>query len=382
MIAELTAVRDEIARSERRRGVLEERQRLARDVHDTLAQALTSIGVQLGAARAAADDRTRELYVERALAATRDGLAQARRVVWDLGDDEVDALDEGVARLTAGLNRHSDITVTSLVTGTPVPVPHQSVRNCGNITREALTNIGRHADAARASVTVSYLDDAVCLDVCDDGRGMDGRSDARGVRTAQHATASGATRRDDHDRVGTRTRHDRGGVGAAAMTASIRVCIVDDHPVVRDGLRGMLAGADNIEVVADAGDGADAVLAVQRHRPSVVLMDLRMPRLDGVTAIASRVVDRARGGRTDQLTDREIEVLRLVADGRSNRAVARTLAISEATVKTHLIHIFRKLDVADRTSAVTRALERRIIRLDRARIRSVLSPSPRVWVLR
>lgn len=210
------------------------------------------------------------------------------------------------------------------------------------------------------------------------------------------------------------------------MTATIRVYIVDDHPVVRDGLRGMLAEAAHITVVGDAADGADAVLAVQRLQPDVVLMDLQMPRLDGVAAtarlavqaptsrvlvlttydtdadiqraldagasgyllkdadrdellraietvaagsvalapsIAARVVGHLRGTADDALSHREIEVLELVAAGRTNRAVARTLAISEATVKTHLVHIFRKLDVDDRTSAVTQAVERGIIRL-------------------
>lgn len=210
------------------------------------------------------------------------------------------------------------------------------------------------------------------------------------------------------------------------MTAMIRVFIVDDHPVVRDGLRGMLVGLEHIEVVGEAADGADAVLAVQRLQPDVVLMDLQMPRLDGVAAtaqlathapdthvlvlttydtdadihraldagasgyllkdadrdellraietaaagslalapsVAARIVDHMRGTGNETLSPREIEVLEHVAAGRTNRAVARTLAISEATVKTHLLHIFRKLDVDDRTSAVTRAVERGIIRL-------------------
>ncbi|MDX1511150.1 MAG: response regulator transcription factor [Nitriliruptorales bacterium] len=203
------------------------------------------------------------------------------------------------------------------------------------------------------------------------------------------------------------------------MTDAIRVLIVDDHPVVRDGLRGMLTG-DDIEVIGEAGDGDAAVLEALRLEPDVVLMDLRMPGSDGVTAtgqlsqrlpsarvlvlttydtdadirraldagadgyllkdaprdellrairtvaagrvalaasVAGRVVEHLRGD-GDVLSSRELDVLRLVAGGRTNRAIARALDISEATVKTHLVHIFRKLGVADRTAAVTTALER------------------------
>lgn len=204
------------------------------------------------------------------------------------------------------------------------------------------------------------------------------------------------------------------------MSASVRVLIVDDHPVVRDGLRGMLTAADGIDVVGEAGDGDTAVLEALRLRPEVVLMDLRMPGTDGVGAIdrlsnelpdarvlvlttydtdadirraldagaagyllkdalrddllrairvvatgrvalapsvAGRVVEQLRRD-DDRLTDREVEVLELVAIGRTNRAIAHSLSISEATVKTHLIHVFRKLGVTDRTSAVMTALER------------------------
>ena len=202
----------------------------------------------------------------------------------------------------------------------------------------------------------------------------------------------------------------------------IRVVVVDDHPVVRDGLRGMLSGEPDLEVVGEAGDGAQALAVVTACSPDVVLMDLRMPRMDGVQAIArlaaahpsvrvlvqttydadhdivraveagaagvllkdapreelfravraaargemvlapavaARVVGSLRGGpAVEAPTERELEVLNLVAQGLTNRAVGRRLAISEATVKTHLVHVFGKLGVADRTAAVTVALQR------------------------
>ena len=201
----------------------------------------------------------------------------------------------------------------------------------------------------------------------------------------------------------------------------IRVLLVDDHPVVRSGLAGLLDAEDGIEVVGEAGDGAEAAARGAELRPDLVLMDLRMPVMDGATAtaaitsagtsrvlvlttydtdtdilraveagatgyllkdtpreqlvsavraaargetvlappLAAKLMRQVRGG--DQLTPREVEVLELVAHGRSNPEIARELFIGEATVKTHLLHVFDKLGVDDRTRAVTVALERRIL---------------------
>jgi DNA-binding NarL/FixJ family response regulator len=209
---------------------------------------------------------------------------------------------------------------------------------------------------------------------------------------------------------------------------SIRLVVADDHPVVRDGLRAMLETQPDIDVVGEATTGAEAVAIVRSLRPDLVLMDLQMPDLDGTTAtrhiraeyedvqvlilttydtdadisravdagatgyllkdarrdelfqavrvaargesvlspgVASRVLGKMRAPAEQALSSREIDVLESVARGLSNRAIARSLHISEATVKTHLLHVFAKLGVDDRTAAVTEALERGIIRLER-----------------
>jgi DNA-binding NarL/FixJ family response regulator len=205
----------------------------------------------------------------------------------------------------------------------------------------------------------------------------------------------------------------------------IRVVIADDHPVVRGGLRGMFAAQPDLEVVGEAENGIEAVELAERRRPDVVLMDLRMPRMDGVAAterirarlpetrvvvlttydsdsdilraveagatgyllkdapeedlygavraaaegkpllapsVAALLMERTRRPLGENLSGREIEVLRLVAKGLSNREVASELWISEATVKSHLIRIFGKLGVDDRTAAVTAAFERGILK--------------------
>ncbi|MFC5748883.1 response regulator [Actinomadura rugatobispora] len=201
--------------------------------------------------------------------------------------------------------------------------------------------------------------------------------------------------------------------------ADITLLIVDDHPVVRDGLRGMFAGAPGFEVLAEAANGREAVALAADLRPDVILMDLRMPGGSGVEAIteiterglpskvlvlnsdtipaieagatgyllkdaprdelfnavraaaegrtvlspaiASRLVNRVRAPQTGTLSAREIEVLRLVAKGTGNREIAAELFISQATVKTHLTHIYAKLGVKDRAAAVASAYDQGIL---------------------
>ncbi|WP_159500630.1 response regulator transcription factor [Microbacterium sp. 18062] len=202
----------------------------------------------------------------------------------------------------------------------------------------------------------------------------------------------------------------------------IRVLIVDDHPIVRAGLVALVSDASDMDVVGTAATGAEAVALAASEAPDVVLMDLRMPEMDGdeatarilrehpdvrvvvlttyetddailraigagasgyllkavpeeelltgIRAVAAGEVSLApsvarvlvRQAATPSppaplLTVRETEVLRLVAEGLSNRAIGERLFLGEATVKTHLLHAFTKLDVRDRTRAVTRAME-------------------------
>ena len=211
---------------------------------------------------------------------------------------------------------------------------------------------------------------------------------------------------------------------AAVAPARARVLVVDDHSLLRTGVANIINQEPDLEVVAQAVDGLDAIAAFTSHRPDVVLMDLRMPEMEGVEAIRrireidpqARVVvlttydadeDIARAlqagakayilkdiaadalvacvrdvlaGKTYlapaaaaklgehvtqvQLTPRELAALRLLANGHSNKEIATALEISERTVKSHLAHLFEKLQVTSRTEAVRVATRRGLVRFD------------------
>lgn len=173
LLDELEAAQDARAAAERQAGVAAERQRLARDIHDTLTQGLASIVMLLEAAEASsAADAGR--HARRALRVARDSLTESRRVVWalqpaPLTDGE---LPDALRTLVKDLSEESGAVGDTVVTGTPRPLPAETQTALLRIAQEALSNVRRHAQASRVSVTLSYMADVVALDVQDDGAGI------------------------------------------------------------------------------------------------------------------------------------------------------------------------------------------------------------------
>jgi two-component system NarL family response regulator len=210
--------------------------------------------------------------------------------------------------------------------------------------------------------------------------------------------------------------------GDAAPARDIRVLIADDHPLVRRGLAAIINMEDDATVVGEAGDGEEAVALWRRLHPDVTLMDLRMPRLEGVQAIRQiraedpqasiivlttfdhdediyaglragakayllkdvqpeelfRCIRAVHAGEAylqprvaaklaqrmheESLTEREVQILKLLAEGRSNRAIGQALFITESTVKSHLKSLFAKLDVTSRAEAIALAAKRGLVK--------------------
>jgi two-component system NarL family response regulator len=204
----------------------------------------------------------------------------------------------------------------------------------------------------------------------------------------------------------------------------ITILIVDDHPIVREGLAAVINRRADMSVVAEVGDGKSAVMAYAEHQPDITLMDLQMPEMGGVAAIQqiradfpkAKIIilttydgdeDIYRGLRSGarayllkdtpraelldtiravyagqkrippeiaiklaermvskELTEREMDVLRLIVNGRSNREIGQVLSITEGTVKVHVNNLLGKLNVSDRTQVVTEAIRRGLVHLD------------------
>src|SRR5262249_11559283 len=175
LIDALEATRAELARTERRAGVLEERQRLAGEIHDTLAQAFTSIVMLLEAAQAALDTGSKEVagHIDQSLQTARDALREARRLVWSLRPESLErsSLPQALCRATSQRADQTDITALTVVTGEARQLPAALEITLLRSAQEALANVRRHAHARHVTVTLSYMEDVAVLDVCDDGLG-------------------------------------------------------------------------------------------------------------------------------------------------------------------------------------------------------------------
>lgn len=183
LIEELAATRRQLAASERQAGILAERQRLAREIHDTLAQGFTSIVMQLEAAEQALPDdpATVQQHLDQARRTARDSLAEARRLVWALRPEALEhgGLPQALQRVTQQWASASDIAASFTLEGTACALHPEVAITLLRALQEALNNVRKHAHAHQVNVLLSYLDDLVLLEVQDDGIGCAAPSDSR-----------------------------------------------------------------------------------------------------------------------------------------------------------------------------------------------------------
>lgn len=450
LLAKHAAVAIENARlhaTARELGAAAERNRLAAEIHDTLAQSLLSLIFQLRVARglvSTSPDRAMAELLE-ADERARGALEEARRSVWNLSPASLESgsLVEALQGELAASAR-AGLPGRLIVEGRVRPLPAESQFALFRVAQEALANARKHAQASQAELTVEYGPDAMSLTIADDGTGF---HPAAVLQHQQHPDrgfgvpgmasriqAVGGTLHIVSDPVtqrGTRIIAsvpyvlpgaavlDRSGPTAAGV---IRVMIADDHPATRSGLATLLSGQPDIAVVATAANGEEALGLTEALKPDILMIDLRMPKLGGVEAIArlgrlgvptkaiavttfaqdELVLQAMRAGARgyllkdasaeelatavrivnaggtlltpliarklaegftaqEQLTPRERQVLILLARGLPDKEIATELHVSVKTASFHVANIIGKLGALNRADAVRLAFERGLL---------------------
>ena len=307
--------------------VAEERARIARELHDIVAHAVSVMVLQVGAVShrlpdSLAEDREALRSVERA---GRTALTEMRRLLSAMrhegeeaelvpqpGLDGLDALLDEVGRAGLPVELHVD--------GQPFPLPRGIDLSAYRIVQEGLTNALKHAHASDADVIVRYRPDELEIEVRDNGQGS-ATSDGQGhglVGVRERVKIyGGEMSAGTSDRRRFRAQHTPARRRRRSVT--IRVLVADDQSMVRAGFRMLLAGEEDIDVVAEASNGLEAVEKADRFRPDVILMDIRMPELDGLEA-TRRILATDNGARILVLTTFDLdeyvyEALRAGASG-------------------------------------------------------------------
>lgn len=442
---------------QRELAVLEERNRMAREIHDTLAQSLTGIVLRLQASVEMLwnDPESARAELESAGSLARESLAEARRSVSGLQPQVLGAssLVEFIQKEVDQLNE-TDVLVFMDVDGQePESIDRRNSLAALRIVQESLSNISHHAYARTARLRLAFGPGELRLNISDDGVGFDPAAPRDAETTAgqgfgltsmqerallaggdfeiQSAPGMGAQVR---VQIPYQTNGETPRNGNFALANGrhveedprevIRVLIVDDHELVRRGINGILNRASGVTVVGQAGDGEEAIEMIRELKPDVVLLDVQMPKMDGVETVkrlgqmgldarvilmsiyakdeyifeglragargylgkevgrnelieairevhaggsllkpvaASRLVESWDNSQGSALTERELEVLELLANGKRDKEIAGDLVVSVRTVRFHVENLYQKLDVRNRTEAVRVGTERGIL---------------------
>ncbi len=425
------------------RARVEERNRIAHEIHDAVAHALTVSLLHISSARLALDEDVAEAshLMAEAEKQGRLALTEVRQAVGLLRQDgQVTDLLPGADQLGRLVDtvRGAGVDVQFETSGPVTELPNTTGVVLYRILQEALTNSVRHAPGAKARCRLQVQPTTVTLTVetplappitpITPTAPVAGGTGLASMRARAEALGGTCT-------AGPRRRHLAGRRGAAAARVRprgdgvIRVLLVDDQDLIRAGLRGLLRSRFGFEIVGECVDGSGVVAAVAETAPDIVLMDVRMPVLDGVQAtralqqlgaappvlilttfdddeilaaalragasgfllkgvpaadlqkavrtvadggawldpaVTARVLQTYRSAAPSPptansalaiLTAREREVLILIARGATNIEIAAELVLSEGTVKTHIGHLFTKLDVRDRAAAIVFAFD-------------------------
>ena len=427
----------------------EERIRMARDLHDVIGHNISLINVQAGVGLDLMDSQPDQARAALAAIKTvsKEAIEELRTMLNTLRQDDEDAPRApapGLDRLPelVDLTRAAGLAVTMQISGRPVAVPTAVDLAGYRIVQESLTNVARHAGPVdhngAAHLRRQPLGHRGCQQRVRSDPRRSGGSERRYVereRDRRHARTGSCPRRKPPCRPPPRGRVPGHGPPSLRGGHMIRVLLADDQTLVRGGFKALLDARDDIEVVGEATDGIEAVALTTTLLPDVVLMDIRMPGLDGLEATrqitadprladvrivilttfeldeylfdalrhgasgflvkdtepadlvrAVRVVakgdslispsmtrrliaefaDRAKEPRPtaelDVLTDREREVMALVAGGLTNDVIAERLFVSPATARTHVSRAMTKLGARDRTQLVVLAYETGLVR--------------------
>ncbi|HEY3894323.1 MAG TPA: response regulator, partial [Pseudonocardiaceae bacterium] len=394
-----------------------ERLRLARELHDSVKQHAFVAALELASARSRLGPDAHLDAAAEAVAIVARQLGAVIEHVRPPQRELVPALREHLAGWSQRTGVAADLTVHA---GTPLPAEPLLL-----VAIEALTNVARHAGAHRVAITLNGTGREAALEITDDGYGFDP------ARPGPAGDAGTPGRAGWHAGRALRPRGHHRHRALPGDPAVITILVAEDHPLVRRGIVGYLSTQPDLSVVAEAGEGAEAVRLAREHRPDVAVIDLQLPGIDGVETIrrltrdcpgtrvvvltshegdadifpaihagalsyllkevspeelaaavraaasgeavlhprvAARVVAELRSGRPDapnalrDLTERELEVLRLLGAGLSNTEIAHRLVIGEKTVKTHVSAILMKLRLADRTQAAVHAWRHGVLR--------------------
>ncbi|MDQ0920445.1 hybrid sensor histidine kinase/response regulator transcription factor [Paenibacillus sp. V4I5] len=267
--------------------ILEERNRLSREMHDTIGHMLTSLIMGMESLRASMAHGTEKSKLETLLSLTRAGFEDIRRHIHDIQTEQTDlplfVLLDDIAK---AFTQQTAVKIELKQSGDPIPVPRQGRFTLMRCLQETLTNSVRHGQADRITVMLRFEKDRIALQIRDNGTGREALQPGFGITGMRERleALNGSLHLESDPRNGTIVTCSLP-YQSPETKQVIHVVIVDDQPIVLEGLKTLLENEDGIHVAATAGNGLEAIRVCERTNPDLVLMDMQMPVMDGISAL-------------------------------------------------------------------------------------------------